>query len=155
MPFAGSLTSMSNPFVGFQVEQLVSFLQVPIQTNSASSKQLISSRSSKMSFSSFQPSGKQVSQSKSGAQSAESLRELAISTFNTNYSVSPQRDWVSPQGTASLLDDDLEADSRADPRVDVWDYSNLREWPGSRQFMDDDDFFTLGFRPQDEITTEL
>lgn len=44
------------------------------------------------------------------------------------------------------------SDSCADS---LWDCTAMNEWPSAREFLDEDDFLTLGFRPQDEITTEL
>ncbi|XP_034249088.1 uncharacterized protein LOC117649972 isoform X3 [Thrips palmi] len=45
------------------------------------------------------------------------------------------------------------SDSCADDSL--WDCTAMNEWPSAREFLDEDDFLTLGFRPQDEITTEL
>lgn len=45
------------------------------------------------------------------------------------------------------------SDSCADDSL--WDCTAMNDWPSAREFLDEDDFLTLGFRPQDEITTEL
>lgn len=47
--------------------------------------------------------------------------------------------------------------SFSEAEFDAWDESHtiLAEWSASRECLFEDDFVRLGFRPQDEITTEL
>ena len=86
--------------------------------------------------------------------SNHSIQEMAISAFDSNYNnghldSSGRRDATMLQ--ASLIDGDF------DP---CWEFNPanctvLAEWSASRDYLFEDDFFTLGLRPQDEITTEL
>lgn len=103
-----------------EVDQLVSFLQIPLQTNVFACQ--LGSAPKSNSLSSFQPP----------------------SSPN-----SPQP--VTPRGVGPASGD--WSDSCADDSL--WDCTAMNEWPSAREFLDEDDFLTLGFRPQDEITTEL
>ena len=79
---------------------------------------------------------------------------MAISAFDSNYSNGGGESVLRRDATTlqtSLIDGDFNP---------CWEFNPanstvLAEWSASREYMFEDDFFTLGFRPQDEITTEL
>lgn len=123
-----------------QVAQLVNFLQAPVRPFDSTE---VSRTGTLMStFKPDRPSG-----------SSLSLQDVAIKKFNSNY--------------------DLTFNSSLNPQW-KFDYSvvgqnypkscefNPSEWKSSKEYLNgvnsqisDDEFCQLGFRPQDEITTEL
>ncbi|KAK7788662.1 hypothetical protein R5R35_013085 [Gryllus longicercus] len=156
--------------------QLVNFLQVPIQTNPSSPCINIEQETSRRELTTFQPfnvnkstglnsSFKSNSNNHTAARASnQSLQELAISTFNSNYNNAPMANTFNASSEVvlrrevSMLQPSL-IDS-ANEFNPCWEfnpsnYTTLAEWSASRDYLVDDDFFTLGFRPQDEITTEL
>lgn len=83
-------------------------------------------------------------------QSGSAPKSNSLSSFQPPSSPnSPQP--VTPLGVGPASGD--WSDSCADDSL--WDCTAMNEWPSAREFLDEDDFLTLGFRPQDEITTEL
>lgn len=93
------------------------------------------------------------------------LQQLAISAFDNNYS--GKRDDDLRRSNAAMFQQNSLIDSGVDFSSN-WDfnpqnYTILAEWTAAEnepsdyaEFMtEEDDFFQLGFRPQDEITTEL
>lgn len=160
----------SNVLAVLQVAQaqLVTFLQVPIQTNHASSSSSSSvyqsPESHQRALTTFQPvasdkyiNGQNNQNHHTGVPENHSLQELAISAFHNNYHNAHltcsdavlRRDETLLQ--PSLIDGDFTPSWEFNPA----NYTILAEWSATRDYLDEDDFFTLGFRPQDEITTEL
>jgi len=148
--------------------QLVTFLQVPIQTNQSSSSSSSSVYQSpeqhQRALTTFQPAasdkyinGQNNQNHHMGVPENHSLQELAISAFHNNYHNAHltcsdgvlRRDATLLQ--PSLIDGDFTPSWEFNPA----NYTILAEWSATRDYLDEDDFFTLGFRPQDEITTEL
>nr|CAD7574600.1 unnamed protein product [Timema californicum] len=114
--------------------QLANFL-VPIQTTRPSPAQLIYLDQDPRhgSVTTFQPvASLSVDTDKQTPSSEWSRRDLAISAFNSNYSVGQPKHGDLPATQISLLD-----------------------YPGWEWQEEEDDFLALGSRPQDEITTEL
>nr|CAD7393565.1 unnamed protein product [Timema cristinae] len=114
--------------------QLANFL-VPIQTTRPSPAQLIYLDQDPRhgSVTTFQPvASLSVDTDKQTPSSEWSRRDLAISAFNSNYSVGQPKHSDVPATQISLLD-----------------------YPGWEWQEEEDDFLALGSRPQDEITTEL
>lgn len=119
-----------------QVAQLVSFLQAPVQTEELSSQQPAHTMST------FKPE-----QHFGGSEL--SLQDIAVKNFNSTYDsnfsvLNPQWNFnyslVSPNPVAAA--------------------GFGATWQDTRDFLNssyllEDDFFQFGFRPQDEITTEL
>lgn len=117
-----------------QVAQLINFLQgptIPFQENEIRNSTTMST---------FKPD--QV------FGSSLSLQTAAIKTFNSNYD-SAIHSTLNPQWKFEY--------SLANPQTSEF---NPTVWKNSKEFLNsslflDDDFCQLGFRPQDEITTEL
>ncbi|XP_067005279.2 uncharacterized protein T48 [Anabrus simplex] len=156
--------------------QLVSFLQVPIQTNPSSPVTAVDYQTSRRELTTFQPFNGSSSVSPNSINknsnnnsstlrtSNQSLQELAISTFNSNYNNAPMansfnnsNDVVLRRDAALLQPSLIDSNNEFNPcwEFNPQNYTILAEWSASRDYLVDDDFFTLGFRPQDEITTEL
>ncbi|KAJ9600822.1 hypothetical protein L9F63_001034, partial [Diploptera punctata] len=140
--------------------QLISFLQVPIQTNHSSTSSLYRSpESNHRALTTFQPVTSNSSEtnkynSQNNQTQNHSIQEMAISAFDSNYSNGhitggERRDATMLQ--TSLIDSDFNPSWEFNPA----NCTVLAEWSASRDYLFEDDFFTLGFRPQDEITTEL
>lgn len=148
--------------------QLVTFLQVPIQINQASSSSSSSVYHSpephQRALTTFQPvasdkyvNGQNNQNHHTGVPENHSLQELAVSAFDNNYNNTHlacsdavlRRDATLLQ--PSLINGDFSQSWEFSPA----NYTILAEWSENRDYLDEDDFFTLGFRPQDEITTEL
>lgn len=85
------------------------------------------------------------------------LQELAVSTFNHNYNsgaASPQSDMIGVETDSGMLDRELNPQWEFQSPVEAANYTILSDWMPNRDYLVDD-FTILGFRPQDEITTEL
>lgn len=85
------------------------------------------------------------------------LQELAISAFNHNYNTGGQMsdsNIGSVNGGSSGLDRELNPQWEFRSSIDEASYTILSDWTPGRDCLIDD-FTILGFRPQDEITTEL
>lgn len=119
-----------------QVAQLVSFLQTPIVTNETSSPTYSHT------LSTFKPDQQYGS--------SLSLKDIAVRNFNSNYdntfttSINPQ--WH--------FNYSLVAPSPVSTSGYCGSWQNNRDFLCS-SYLVEDDFFQFGFRPQDEITTEL
>ena len=125
-----------------QVAQLISFLQEPFPSNG--SERGHSSRGS-MTMSTFKP--------EQSLGSTVSLQDVAVKNFNLNYDLATFRGSPSPQLKFEydlVTVHDLPASEFAPTR-----WKNSKDYLNNPYFFDDDDFCQLGFRPQDEITTEL
>ncbi|XP_021914670.1 uncharacterized protein LOC110827368 isoform X2 [Zootermopsis nevadensis] len=150
--------------------QLVSFLQVPIQTNQSSTPSLyVSPELNHRTLTTFQPVATNPSETDkhvncqnnqnhhTGVPANQSLQELAISTFDNNYNNAhlAGNDAVLRRDATVLQPSFISGDFNPCWEFSPSNYTILAEWSASRDYLDEDDFFTLGFRPQDEITTEL
>ena len=85
------------------------------------------------------------------------LQELAITAFNHNYnsgSTVTQGNLTSGNGELNGLDRELNPQWEFQTAVEAANYTILSDWSPGRDYLIDD-FTILGFRPQDEITTEL
>ena len=85
------------------------------------------------------------------------LQELAISAFNHNYNTgggTSDSNVGSADGGSSGLDRELNPQWEFRSSIDETSYTILSDWTPGRDCLIDD-FTILGFRPQDEITTEL
>lgn len=85
------------------------------------------------------------------------LQELAVSAFNHNYNNgnNPEDTNVgSSEARSSVLDSELNPQWEFRSSIDEASYTILNDWTPGRDCLIDD-FTILGFRPQDEITTEL
>jgi hypothetical protein len=150
--------------------QLVNFLQVPIHTNQTSTQSIhLNPEPNHRALTTFQPVAADTSERDkyvnsqnnqnyhTGVPVNQSLQELAISTFDSNYNNTHLA------GSDAVLRRDattLQPSLSNGDFIPCWEfnpasYTILAEWSASRDYLDEDDFFTLGFRPQDEITTEL
>lgn len=117
-----------------QVAQLVSFLQAPIITENISPTY-------SNTLSTFKPDQQY--------DSSLSLKDIGFKNFSSNYditftSINPQ--W---QFNYSVVSPNSMSTSGY-----YGSWQNNRDLSGNSYFVDDD-FFPFGFRPQDEITTEL
>jgi hypothetical protein len=150
--------------------QLVTFLQVPIQTNQSSTPSLyLSPEPNHRTLTTFQPVATNASETDkhvngqnnqnhhTGVPANQSLQELAISTFDSNYNNAhlAGSDTVLRRDATMLQPSLINGDFNPCWEFSPANYTILAEWSASRDYLDEDDFFTLGFRPQDEITTEL
>lgn len=92
------------------------------------------------------------------------LQELAISAFNHTYNVGGAQ-LPESAGIANCdgglhdecndgLDRDLNPQWEFQSTIEAANYTILSDWSPARDYLIDD-FTILGFRPQDEITTEL
>lgn len=159
-----------------QVAQLENFLQVPVQTHP--SPPLTSTSPYPAQLTTFVPNNKprrEVTDSSSTGTTPSpvamvatrpSLQQLTISTFDSNYSGKHDED-LRRHNAGSVFHQNSLIDSGVDFSSN-WEfnpanYTILAEWSAAEnepndygEFVnDEDDFFQLGFRPQDEITTEL
>ncbi|XP_020708502.1 uncharacterized protein LOC105686900 isoform X2 [Athalia rosae] len=85
------------------------------------------------------------------------LQELAVTTFDHNYNpraASPQSDTIGVEAESSILDQELNPQWEFQSPVEAANYTVLADWLPNHDYLIDD-FTILGFRPQDEITTEL
>ncbi|XP_054284059.1 uncharacterized protein LOC129001659 [Macrosteles quadrilineatus] len=142
-----------------QVAQLVNFLKVPVQTHPSPPSPYPST------LTTFTPSHKSRplppttdSSSAPSTQPSPSMQQLAINAFDDKYS--DTREDRSPAAAFhhnSLIDSGV--DFNPSWEFPPSNYTILAEWTASEEPTSitsyDDDFFQLGFRPQDEITTEL
>jgi hypothetical protein len=150
--------------------QLVSFLQVPIQTNQSSTLSLyLSPEPNHRTLTTFHPVATNASETDkhindqsnqnhhTGVPANQSLQELAISTFDSNYNNThlTGSDTVLRRDATMLQPSLISRDFNTYWEFSPANYTMLAEWSASRDYLEEDDFFTLGFRPQDEITTEL
>uniref|UniRef100_A0A1B6DT35 TNFR-Cys domain-containing protein n=1 Tax=Clastoptera arizonana TaxID=38151 RepID=A0A1B6DT35_9HEMI len=158
-----------------QVAQLVSFLQVPVQTHPSPPPSTASPYPSQLTT--FSPNNKthlpHTDSSSTGTTPSPvamvsprtTLQQLAISAFDNNYSNKHDDDLRRSNAAmfqqSSLIDSGVDFSSNWD--FNPQNYTILAEWTATEneptdygEFMtEEDDFFQLGFRPQDEITTEL
>ena len=85
------------------------------------------------------------------------LQELAISPFNHTYNpdsnISNSKH-LDNNKESNELDHELNPQWEFDSTIEAANYTILSEWSPGRDYLIDD-FTILGFRPQDEITTEL
>ncbi|XP_049851118.1 uncharacterized protein LOC126325294 isoform X1 [Schistocerca gregaria] len=120
--------------------QLVSFLQVPIQTHAVSPPPPIvppsADDSLRRPLTTFQPLRKV---------SSSSSRSPVESSVDVRHSFGNGHCWDEDEGW------DWEGEEGAGPPS----YTALTDWSASHDYLVDDSFLTFGFRPQDEITTEL
>lgn len=145
----------------FQVAQLVNFLQVPVQTHPSPPSPYPNT------LTTFTPSHKPHPQSHTDSSStgtpsihSPNMQQLAINAFDSKYSDTRTED-RSPAAAFhhnSLLDSGV--DFNPSWEFNPTNYTILAEWTAAEQdpanYSEfEDDFFQLGFRPQDEITTEL
>jgi hypothetical protein len=150
--------------------QLVSFLQVPIHKNHTSTQSIhLNPEPNHRALTTFQPVAVDTSERDkyissqnnqnyyTGVQVNQSLQELAISTFDNNYNNThlAGSDAVLGRDATMLQPSLTNGDFNPCWEFNPANYTILAEWSASRDYLDEDDFFTLGFRPQDEITTEL
>lgn len=122
-----------------QVAQLITFLQGPIISTDGDSEPDYPFRGS-TTMSTFKP--EQV------FGSSLSLQDIAINNFNSNYD-SKSAHPLNPQWKFeySLVP----PSSEFNPSL----WRNSKEYLNNSSLFLEDDFYQLGFRPQDEITTEL
>lgn len=121
-----------------QVAQLINFLQAPAETESSYSLR------GSTTMSTFKP--------EQSFGSSVSLQDVAINNFNSNYD-SAFHAPLNPQWKFeySLV---ASANPMASSEFNPAAWRNSKEFLNNPYFLDDD-FCQLGFRPQDEITTEL
>lgn len=86
------------------------------------------------------------------------IQELGISTFNHSFNTGatlPESNRVIDECEANGLDRDLNPQWEfQSSTIEAANYTILSDWSPARDYLIDD-FTILGFRPQDEITTEL
>lgn len=89
------------------------------------------------------------------------LQELAISPFNHTYNPDTynpdnlrDNNHLDNNRESSQLDHELSPQWEFESTIEAANYTILSEWSPGRDYLIDD-FTILGFRPQDEITTEL
>lgn len=152
---------------------------VPLTTFQASDKSSISPAGSSLGYAKdnhspvgsslynekFSPNGSTLGQSvplvygdhKRGQGLHPNGQEIPVSTFNRNYNsgaASPQSDVIAGETESSILDRELNPQWEFQSPVEAANYTILSDWMPNRDYLIDD-FTILGFRPQDEITTEL
>ncbi|XP_017887513.1 uncharacterized protein LOC108629382 isoform X2 [Ceratina calcarata] len=157
---------------------------VPLTTFQASDKSSISPASSSLGYVKDSPVSSSLGQNSSGAYNVKlspngssigqttplvydnqkrlkpsnaHFQELAISTFNHNYNTGA----VLTESTRAIeecetngLDHDLNPQWEFQSSAEAANYTILSDWSPACEYLIDD-FTILGFRPQDEITTEL
>lgn len=139
----------------------MNFLQVPVQTHPSPPSPYPSTLTTFTPNHTAKPHGphSHTDSSSAGTPSSPSpnMQQLAISAFDAKYS--DARDERSPAAAfhhSSLIDSGVDFNP-------LWEfnptnYTILAEWSASEPdpaYSEFDDFLQLGFRPQDEITTEL
>lgn len=84
------------------------------------------------------------------------FQELAISTFNHSYNTAAltESNCTIDECEANGLDRELNLQWEFQSSTEAANYTILSDWSPAREYLIDD-FTILGFRPQDEITTEL
>lgn len=157
---------------------------VPLTTFQASDKSSISPASSSLGYAKDSPLSSSIGQNSSGAYNeklspngstigqttplvygnqkrirspSSHFQELAISTFNHNYPAGatlPETNRAVDECETNGLDRDLNPQWEFQSTVEAANYTILSDWSPARDYLIDD-FTILGFRPQDEITTEL
>lgn len=122
-----------------QVAQLINFLQGPVIPTDLEPEYSIRGSTTMSTFKPDQVFG-----------SSLSLKDVAINNFNSNYD-SKYHTPLNPQWKFeySLVSNNMPS-SEFNPSL----WRNSKEYLSNSLFLDDD-FYQLGFRPQDEITTEL
>ncbi|GJQ73462.1 hypothetical protein Trydic_g13821 [Trypoxylus dichotomus] len=120
-----------------QVAQLINFLQGPVISNESD----YNNRGS-TTMSTFKPD--------QSLGSNLSLHDAAIKNFHENYDSTAFHTALNPQWK---FDYNL-ADKIPTSQFSPAEWKNSKEYLNNPYFFDDD-FYQLGFRPQDEITTEL
>lgn len=120
-----------------QVAQLISFLQGPIIPSDTEPEYSLRGSTTMSTFKPDQVFG-----------SSLSLQDIAINNFNSNYD-SKSTNPLNPQWKFeySLVP----PTSEFNPSL----WRNSKEYLNNSSLFLEDDFYQLGFRPQDEITTEL
>lgn len=141
------------------VGQLVTFLEVPEQRNVNGSR-----------VSLFQPYGTLSTISTNTLTSTVSRKfKNALSQKNEILEESKESSLLNENGNESnggfrvpnsidgINFSNLNGFSYSESNFDNWDedHTILAEWSASQEYSFEDDFIRLGFRPQDEITTEL
>lgn len=124
-----------------QVAQLVSFLQTPMQQQNSEDNSPTYSQT----LSTFKPDQQ--------FGSALSLQDIAVKNFNSNYD-NNLSSVLNPQWNFNYsLVNTTNPVTNTGCTADSWQ-DNTRDYLNSSYLLEDD-FFQFGFRPQDEITTEL
>lgn len=82
------------------------------------------------------------------------LQELAISAFGHNYNNSMDNSVSCGESECNGLSSDLNPQWEFQTSIEATNYTIMNDWAAGRDYLIDD-FTILGFRPQDEITTEL
>lgn len=146
----------NNKFL-LQVAQLINFLQVPVQTHPSPPSPYPSTLTTFTPNHKPHPHHTHTDSSSAGTPSPR-MQQLAIDAFDAKYSDS--REDRSPAAAFhhnSLIDSGV--DFNPSWEFGPSNYTILAEWTASEAdpngYSEFDDFFQLGFRPQDEITTEL
>ncbi|KAG7210651.1 hypothetical protein KM043_012161 [Ampulex compressa] len=157
---------------------------VPLTTFQASDKSSISPASSSLGYTKDSPVSSSLGQNSSGVYNEKlspngstigqttplvygtqkhlkvpgpHFQELAISTFNHNYNTGanvPESNRAIDDCEPNGLDRDLNPQWEFQNTIEAANYTILSDWSPARDYLIDD-FTILGFRPQDEITTEL
>ncbi|CAL7940819.1 unnamed protein product [Xylocopa violacea] len=157
---------------------------LPLTTFQASDKSSISPASSSLGYVKDSPVSSSLGQSSSGAYNVKlspngssigqttplvydnqkrlkplntHFQELTISTFNHNYNTSTTLTESScpiNECERNGLDHELNPQWEFQSTAEAANYTILSDWSPAREYLIDD-FTILGFRPQDEITTEL
>lgn len=157
---------------------------VPLATFQASDKSSISPASSSLGYVKDSPVSSSLGQNSSGVyneklspngssigqttplvydnqkrlkSSSTHFQELAISTFNHTYNTGATITGPAcaiDECEASGLDRELNPQWEFQSTTEAANYTILSDWSPAREYLIDD-FTILGFRPQDEITTEL
>lgn len=131
------LSEVSQP----QVAQLINFLQGPVSSVDTESSYSLRGSTTMSTFKPEQSFGSSVS-----------LQDAAIKKFNSNYdsafhtALNPQ--WKFEYSLVSS------SNPMTSSEFNPMAWRNSKEYLNNPYFLDDD-FCQLGFRPQDEITTEL
>ncbi|XP_076297695.1 FU domain-containing protein T48 isoform X6 [Lasioglossum baleicum] len=152
---------------------------IPLTTFQASDKSSISPASSSLGYlkdsppssslgqnsSKFSPNGSSIGQrtplvfdnQKQTKSSKAHLQELSVPTFNCSFSTGASTE----EHTCGMghcesngLDPELNPQWEFHGSMEAANYTILSDWSPTREYLIDD-FTILGFRPQDEITTEL
>lgn len=122
-----------------QVAQLINFLQGPVVPVDSEPEYSIRGSTTMSTFKPDQIFGSSVS-----------LQDVAIKNFNSNY----DNTYHSPLNPQWKFEYSLVANNIPSSEFNPAVWKNSKEYLNSNLFLDDD-FCQLGFRPQDEITTEL
>lgn len=138
----------------------------PLATFQASDKSSISPASSSLGYSKESPIGSSLDQNNSSvyneklSPNGSSVGQSTPLVYGAEKTLTSSSTRLQELAVPSNLNSRLEEATEVSPQwdfdttIDISNYTILSDWSPTREYLIDD-FTILGFRPQDEITTEL